>query len=154
MASRTCPACGRPRGTSAECLSCRREAARELAEEARDVTPAAVPGRADRVGGFLARPPWWARAAPRGLLDRLRLLWMVLRDYADGSYRKIPWKAVVTVAAAAAYVLSPVDLIPDFLVPLGWSDDLLLLAMTWGMVKQALRDYCSWKGLAPAHFGL
>jgi uncharacterized membrane protein YkvA (DUF1232 family) len=154
MRTPPCPACGRPRGTSAECLSCRQAAARELAAEARDVTPEAVPERAEKVGRFLARPPWYARAAPRGLLDRLRLLWMVLRDYADGSYRKIPWKAVAAVLAAAAYVLSPVDLIPDFLIPIGWSDDLLIVAMTWGLVKRELRDYCAWKGLAAAHFGL
>jgi uncharacterized membrane protein YkvA (DUF1232 family) len=79
---------------------------------------------------------------------------MVLRDFVNGSYRKLPWKAVAAVAAAAAYVLSPVDLIPDFLVPIGWTDDLLVLAMTYGLVKKELRDYCAWKGLSPAHFGL
>jgi len=78
----------------------------------------------------------------------------VLRDYANGSYRRIPWKAVAAVVAAAIYVVSPVDLIPDFLIPIGWTDDLLVIAMTWGLVKRELRDYCAWKGLAPAHFGL
>ena len=52
------------------------------------------------------------------------------------------------------YVLSPVDLIPDFLVPVGWTDDLLVVFLTWGLVKRELREYCAWKGLAPAHFGL
>ena len=28
------------------------------------------------------------------------------------------------------------------------------LALTWGLVKRELRDYCAWKGLSPAHFGL
>jgi uncharacterized membrane protein YkvA (DUF1232 family) len=154
MANRACPACGRPRGTSAACLSCREAAARELAHEARDVTPQAVQGEADKVAGFLRRPPWYARTAPPRLLARLRLLWMVLGDYANGSYRDLPWKAVLAVVAAAAYVLSPVDLVPDFLFPIGWADDLLVVALTWGLLKRELRDYCSWKGLAPAHFGL
>lgn len=154
MEARTCPACGRPRGTNAECLSCREAAARELAIEAKDVTPAAVSETASRLGAFLSRPPWYARAAPGRFLQRVRLFWMVLRDYANGSYRKMPWKAVAAVVAATAYVLSPIDLIPDFLVPVGWTDDLLVVVLTWGLLKRELRAYCSWKGLAPAHFGL
>ena len=31
---------------------------------------------------------------------------------------------------------------------------LLVVALTWGLVKHELRDYCAWKGLAPGHFGL
>ncbi len=154
MNARTCPACGRPQGTNAECLSCREAAARELATEARDVTPAVVPATAGKLAAFLSRPPWYARAAPGRLLDRLRLLWMVLRDYANGSYRKMPWKAIAAIVAATVYVLSPIDLIPDFLVPVGWTDDLLVVVLTWGLLKRELRAYCAWKGLAPAHFGL
>jgi uncharacterized membrane protein YkvA (DUF1232 family) len=154
MSARTCPACGRPSGSNAGCLSCRDAAARELAGDARDVTPDRAERAADAAGRFLDRPPWWARAAPALLLAKLRLLWMVLGDYANGSYRKIPWKALAAIAAAAIYVVSPFDLIPDFLVPIGWTDDLLALALTWGLVKRELRDYCAWKGLSPAHFGL
>ncbi len=154
MEPRTCPACGRPQGSNAECLSCRDAAARELATEARDVTPAVVPATAGKLAAFLSRPPWYARAAPGRLLDRVRLLWMVLRDYANGSYRQMPWKAIAAVVAATAYVLSPIDLIPDFLVPVGWTDDLLVVVLTWGLLKRELRAYCAWKGLAPSHFGL
>src|SRR5574340_343448 len=143
MAPRTCPACGRPQGTNAACLSCRDAAARDLAREARDVTPGAVPRAAERAGRFLAAPPWWARVAPERLLTRLRLLWMVLRDYVNGSYRKLPWKAIAAIVAAALYVISPIDLVPDFLGPIGWTDDALVVALTLGLVKRELRDYCA-----------
>ena len=151
---RTCPACGRALGSNADCVSCRDAAARDLAREAADITPEAVSDHADAVGRFLAKPPWWARRVPVTLLSKVRLLWMVLRDYVNGSYRRLPWKAVAAVAAAVVYVVSPFDLIPDFLGPIGYTDDLLVVALTWGLVKQELRDYCAWKGLSPAHFGL
>ncbi|MGC4000019.1 MAG: DUF1232 domain-containing protein [Anaeromyxobacter sp.] len=154
MAFRICPACGRPQGTNAACLSCREAAARELAKDARDITPASAGLQAERARGFLEKPPWYARAAPGKLREKLRLLWMVLRDYANGTYRQFPWKAVGAVVAAVVYVVSPVDLIPDFLGPLGLTDDLVALAVTWGLVKRELRDYCQWKGLSPGHFGL
>jgi uncharacterized membrane protein YkvA (DUF1232 family) len=151
---RTCPACGHPQGSSVDCLSCREAAARELAAAAKDVTPAALAARVDRVGRFLARPPWYARAARGRLLERVRLLWMVLNDYLSGRYRALPWKAAAAIAAAIAYVASPMDLVPDFLVPVGWADDLMVVALAWGLVKRELRAYCAWKGLSPAHFGL
>lgn len=154
MATTTCPACGRPRGSNAGCLSCRDLAARELAREAEDVTDTSLSARAEATARFLRRPPWYARVAAGKLLTRVRLLGMVLSDYVHGRYRKLPWGAVAACAAALAYVLLPFDLVPDFLVPVGWTDDLLVLALAWGFVKRELRTYCEWKGVSPAHFGL
>jgi uncharacterized membrane protein YkvA (DUF1232 family) len=154
MPPRPCAACGRALGSNADCVSCRDAAARDLAREAEDVTPEQVGAHADAAGRFLDRPPWWAKRVPANLRAKVRLLWMVLKDYANGSYRKLPWKAVAALAAAVVYVVTPFDLIPDFLGPLGFTDDVLVVALTWGLVKRELRDYCSWKGLSPAHFGL
>jgi len=154
MFPRPCAACGRALGTNAECVSCRDAAAHDLAREAADITPAAVGRHAEEAGRFVAAPPWWARRTPRAFRSRLRLLWMVLRDYANGSYRKLPWRSVAALAAAVVYVITPFDLVPDFLGPLGFTDDILALALTWGLVKRELRAYCAWKGLSPAHFGL
>lgn len=154
MTPRLCPACGKPQGTNAACLSCRDAAARELAREAKDVTYDSMPGRAQAAALFSDRPPWYARVAAGKVLTKLRLLRMVLGDYASGTYRKVPWRAIVVCAAAVAYVLSPFDLVPDFLVPIGWTDDLVVLALAWGFVKRELREYCTWKGVSPAHFGL
>ena len=154
MSARPCAACGRPLGTNAECLSCRDAAASELARDATDITPESIPGHAEAARSFLEKPPWYARRAPGAFRSKLRLLWMVLRDYANGTYRKLPWRAIGAVVAAVVYVVTPLDLVPDFLVPLGFGDDLLALALTWGLVKKELRAYCEWKGLSPAHFGL
>jgi uncharacterized membrane protein YkvA (DUF1232 family) len=155
MAPRTCAACGRPLGSNADCLSCRDAAAKDLAREAADITPDAVPRTAEAAGRWLGRrAPWWAKRAPDALRSKVRLLWLVLRDYANGTYRRMPWRAVAALAAAVIYVLMPFDLVPDFLGPLGFTDDVLIVALTWGLVKRELRTYCEWKGLSPAHFGL
>ncbi len=154
MAPRPCAACGRTLGTNADCLSCRDAAASDLAREAADITPDAVGGHAEAARRFLSKPPWYARKTPGGFRSKLRLLGMVLRDYANGTYRKVPWRAVAALAAAVVYVVSPVDLVPDFLFPVGLTDDVLAIALTWGLVKRELRKYCEWKGLSPAHFGL
>jgi uncharacterized membrane protein YkvA (DUF1232 family) len=149
-----CPSCGKPSGSNAACLSCREAAARDLAREARDVTDETLSERSEAGRRFAEHPPWWARLAPGTLLRKVGLAAGLVGDYAAGRYRAIPWRSVVFVAAALAYVISPLDLIPDVLVPVGWTDDLLVLAIAWSMVKRDLRDYCAWKGLSPAEFGL
>ncbi len=38
------------------------------------------------------------------------------------------WKRIIIVLLAFLYVLSPIDLIPDFIPVIGWLDDLGVLA--------------------------
>lgn len=47
-----------------------------------------------------------------------------------GSARpRVPWYAKAVAAAVAAYALSPIDLIPDFVPVLGYLDDLLIVPL-------------------------
>src|SRR5919106_1346069 len=40
---------------------------------------------------------------------------------------RVPWYAKVAAVAVAAYALSPIDLIPDFIPVIGYLDDLLIV---------------------------
>ena len=42
---------------------------------------------------------------------------------------RTPWYAKVIAASVVAYVLSPIDLIPDFIPIIGYLDDILLVPM-------------------------
>ena len=47
-----------------------------------------------------------------------------------------PWPARVAAACVAAYALSPVDLIPDFVPVLGYLDDLLIVPLgIWLVIR-------------------
>ena len=61
----------------------------------------------------------WARALKRDVVA----LWIAGRD------RRVPWHAKAIAAAVAAYALSPIDLIPDFIPVLGYLDDLILVPL-------------------------
>ena len=57
-------------------------------------------------------------------------LWIAARD------PRVPWYAKAMAGAVAAYALSPIDLIPDFIPVLGYVDDLLIVpAGVWLVVK-------------------
>jgi len=68
---------------------------------------------------MLARLTRWARAVKRDV----HALWFAARD------PRTPWHAKAVAVAVAAYALSPIDLIPDFVPVLGYLDDAILLPL-------------------------
>jgi uncharacterized membrane protein YkvA (DUF1232 family) len=61
----------------------------------------------------------WARAVKRDVL----VVYLVARD------SRVPWPVKVLAAAVAAYALSPIDLIPDFIPVVGYLDDLVIVPL-------------------------
>lgn len=58
------------------------------------------------------------------LMQRVQLVWGLLRDD-----RVSPWVKKLGPAAIVAYVISPIDVIPDFLIGPGQVDDLGIIAV-------------------------
>jgi len=75
----------------------------------------------------------------------MKLLFSIIKDYASGEYRKIPFWSIAAIVAALLYVLSPIDLIPDFIPVIGLVDDALVVAACLAMVEQDMHDYKDWK---------
>ena len=61
----------------------------------------------------------WAKEIKRGVVA----LWLAARD------PRVPWYAKAVAGAVAAYALSPIDLIPDFVPVLGYVDDLIIVPL-------------------------
>jgi len=68
---------------------------------------------------LLRRMKGWAKAVKRDVVA----LWLAARD------PRVPWHAKAVAAAVAAYALSPIDLIPDFVPVLGYLDDLIIVPL-------------------------
>jgi uncharacterized membrane protein YkvA (DUF1232 family) len=79
-------------------------------------TPAPPPAHVHRPT-MLERIKQWARTIKRDVIA----LWIAARD------PRVPWYAKALAAAIAAYALSPIDLIPDFIPVLGYLDELVIL---------------------------
>ena len=60
--------------------------------------------------------------------------WLAARD------PRVPWLARLLAIAVAAYALSPIDLIPDFIPVLGWLDDLLIVPLGLWVVRRLIPD--------------
>lgn len=68
---------------------------------------------------MIERIKQWARAIKRDVMA----LWLAARD------PRVPWHAKAVAGMVAAYALSPIDLIPDFIPVLGYLDDLLIVPL-------------------------
>ena len=84
-----------------------------------------------------------------GLLTRLfqdlRLLIPLIKDYWKGTYRDISVKSIVIFVVALAYIISPIDLIPDYIIGLGQIDDAVILGLSLYFLEKDLRKYKEWK---------
>jgi uncharacterized membrane protein YkvA (DUF1232 family) len=81
------------------------------------------------------------------LFKQVKLGFEMVKDYKQKKYRNVPWKAIAMIAAAILYFLSPLDLIPDFLGPIGFTDDAVVLAFVFKSLRDELIKYCDWRGL-------
>jgi uncharacterized membrane protein YkvA (DUF1232 family) len=54
--------------------------------------------------------------------------------------RRVPWYVKALAVAIAAYALSPVDLIPDFIPVIGYLDDLIILPLGILLVVSLIPD--------------
>jgi uncharacterized membrane protein YkvA (DUF1232 family) len=78
-------------------------------------------------------------------IEDLKLLFSIVKDYANGSYREVPWYSIAAIVAALLYVLSPIDLIPDVIPVIGLIDDAFVVAACLSMVESDLHTYKEWK---------
>jgi uncharacterized membrane protein YkvA (DUF1232 family) len=53
---------------------------------------------------------------------------------------RVPWYVKAAAAAIAAYALSPIDLIPDFIPVLGYLDEVILLSIAIALVIRMIPD--------------
>lgn len=69
-------------------------------------------------GRFAALKTW-----TKSLKRDVHALYLAARD------PRVPWNAKLVAGAVAAYALSPIDLIPDFVPVLGYLDDLVIVPL-------------------------
>ena len=69
----------------------------------------------------------------------------LLKDWMAGRYPIIPWTVVATLVGALLYVLSPLDLIPDFIPVVGFTDDAGVFAVALSFAGADLAKYREWK---------
>lgn len=73
-----------------------------------------------------------------------RDLFAMFRENSRGSYR-IPLLSVILLIGAVIYIISPIDLIPDFIPVIGWIDDSFVLYLALKLLVKEVNRYQQYK---------
>ena len=69
----------------------------------------------------------------------------LVRQYISGEYRLVNTSTIVSGLAVLLYVLSPIDLVPDFIPVLGFLDDLSLVSWFVTKFQEEITRFKEWE---------
>lgn len=80
--------------------------------------------------------------------DRLSMiptLISLVKSYYKKEYTKIPVSSMIAVISALIYFLSPIDLIPDTIIGVGYIDDAVVIDTCLKLVNNDIKNYKNWR---------
>lgn len=109
-----------------------RKASRMTVDDMNDVA-----GKKDKVWGLLGK--LGSKAAD------IKLLWNMMIDYKEGRYPNVPWRLIGSIVFAFVYLLMPVDVIPDIIPILGFTDDIAVFGLVLKSFEHDIEAYKAWR---------
>jgi len=76
---------------------------------------------------------------------KIKLFIEMVKEYFRGNYREIPVKTIILITAALIYFVSPVDAIPDFLIGIGFVDDISVIGYVFSALNEDIDRFKTWK---------
>jgi len=88
-----------------------------------------------------------ARKGPRlgKLREDVKMMQALCLAWWRGEYRAINRKALITIVAGLLYFVSPIDAIPDWLLGVGFLDDIAVLGWVLKTVSDELERFKAWR---------
>lgn len=77
--------------------------------------------------------------------ENILLLIDYMSDIVNGNYKDYSVKSLLFVVAAMIYLVSPIDVIPDFIFGIGLTDDVAVIVFVLREVSLELDKYNKWK---------
>jgi uncharacterized membrane protein YkvA (DUF1232 family) len=87
------------------------------------------------------------KGALRRVWEDLITFVRMLRAWATGNYKLLPWKSISLILGAMIYFLSPIDAIPDFIPGLGFLDDAFIIGWVMRMIRRDVSAFREWENV-------
>ncbi len=62
-----------------------------------------------------------------------------------GTYRAVPWRTVIAAIGALIYFVDPLDVVPDYIIGVGYVDDAALIALVVRSIRRDLDRFLIWE---------
>ena len=87
----------------------------------------------------------WSPVQRQMIKEKFLVLGRMAKAYALGRYRAVPWKTMLILLAAVIYFLNPIDLIPDLLPLVGFTDDFAILLWVYNAIGVEVDKFLEWE---------
>jgi len=77
--------------------------------------------------------------------EQVKLMISLVKEWVAGNYKEVPTASIAAIVAGLIYLLSPIDLIPDFIPVLGYLDDIFVLGVVFTQVAKDLEAFARWQ---------
>ena len=77
--------------------------------------------------------------------EKFFVLGRLIKAYALGQYKDVPWKTILLIVAAVVYFVNPLDLVPDLIPLTGLTDDFAVLLWVYNSVSNEIEKFLSWE---------
>lgn len=81
----------------------------------------------------------------KGFVNDIKALLRLTKAYINGEYREISVTSVVLIVAGLIYLVNPLDVVPDFLLGIGFLDDATVLGFVLLKTKNEIQKYLDWE---------
>ncbi len=81
----------------------------------------------------------------REFVDQVGLMIRMVRAQFAGEYKDFPWKSTVMVVGALLYFITPLDVIPDLIPALGFTDDAALVLWVYKNIREDIEKFRQWE---------
>ena len=78
------------------------------------------------------------------LIEDFKLFVSLIKDYRSGVYKKFPFLSFAGIVLTLAYIISPIDLIPDYIIGIGQIDDAAVVGFCLYLLRKDLKKYKKW----------
>jgi uncharacterized membrane protein YkvA (DUF1232 family) len=95
--------------------------------------------------GTKLRDVKWSEIKGENVKEKFFVIGRLIKAYSLGQYRQIPWKPLLLITAAVIYFISPLDLIPDVIPGLGFTDDVGILLTVYNSIHGELEKFLTWE---------
>ena len=76
--------------------------------------------------------------------EKMQLLFGLVKDWASGEYRDIPVGSIIAIIIALLYFVSPIDLLPDVIPGVGYTDDVAVIVLVFKQIDSDVEKYKTW----------
>ena len=80
-----------------------------------------------------------------GFVDDLQKLFRMLKAYTTGTYKDFSASTLLYIVAAVVYFVNPFDVLPDFILGLGFIDDATVIAFAIKKIHSELTAFTLWE---------